>query len=296
MFSVQAGAARKGTDAAAFQDTVDAITYGLENGCLAMAVESVQAACEGAREVHDPLAKDHGYDLYRVFQNAVTFGIPQWRPRFWAIFVRKGLVKDMTFAQTYRFKSIGTMLEEQEPVDYVEEFDPKILEQVSIQRDKLKAKGLTPRVIDEILEGEDYGYLAAILKRYLGSEDTVFQVAKDWCHKGSYLCSSMRLLDPEKPAVTLLYDSWWWYKTRIPTIPEMKAIMGFPRNYIFPGRYATKYREYLSRGVCPPVAVWLWKNIVANLNGKPLRGKVEWPCAPGQIADFNVKKKEITYE
>src|SRR5439155_6327803 len=87
-FSRQTPKGRTGIQSDAFACTKRVLSYAMRRGAVAIAIESVQPALEGAKAVHDGYARRHGYHLYRVLQNAISFGVPQWRPRFWAVFVR----------------------------------------------------------------------------------------------------------------------------------------------------------------------------------------------------------------
>jgi hypothetical protein len=73
--------------------------------------------------------------------------------------------------------------------------------------------------------------------------------------------------------------------------------MGFPRDYKFPGTnysptyYLERLREYLSRGVCPPVATWILGQVERHLDGNAEIRSIMRTIQPGGIADFRVSPK-----
>ena len=103
------------------------------------------------------------------------------------------------------------------------------------------------------------------------------------------------VLDPAAFVNTLLHASWWYCQGRLLTPGEYRALMGFPRDYLMPGKAEPKFREYLSKGVCPPVAAWLLAWLLDLCVGKPHRRadhEMFYLLEDGEIADFNVKKEE----
>ena len=79
-------------------------------------------------------------------------------------------------------------------------------------------------------------------------------------------------------------------------IEDYCAIMGFPRRYKW-GKYLKRFRDFLSRGVCPPIASWLLTEVQENLNGnRP--DSLEDHCydvEAGEVLDlqlFDIKEKK----
>ena len=64
--SSQTPARRKGTETDAFACTKKVLDYAMSHKAAAIAVESVQPALEGAREIHDAFAQRHGYGVLRT--------------------------------------------------------------------------------------------------------------------------------------------------------------------------------------------------------------------------------------
>ena len=295
---------RKGIGDEAFKDTIRVMEYAMGQKTMALAIESVPGTMKGAWEVHDDYAKIYGYDIYRVLQNSISFGLPQWRPRFWAVFVRRGILpigNKMDWHLVPSYVPVRVFLDDdpgpQDPV-----LEEKFRKQIAL----FKKNGVENW--KEVLTSKDSGSLFALLRRINSMTEPLQEISRRHCFHGSFMSSVLRVLDPGGFAPTLLYDSWWFCLGRNVRPQEMKAIMGFPRDYGFPMKLAPKYREFLSRGVCPPVAAWILENIHYNIAGTPKW--YDWQDAkdkpkklpviiktigPGEVADFNLKKTEINY-
>jgi hypothetical protein len=63
----------------------------LQAQCDALAIESKPSTMEGLRLLHDNAGARWGYHVYRIRTNYCTHYLPQWRPRFWIVFMRKDL-------------------------------------------------------------------------------------------------------------------------------------------------------------------------------------------------------------
>lgn len=297
-----------GTGSGAFQCTISVLDYSMRNKAVAVCVESVPKALEGARGVHEAFAKKHGYDLYRVMQNAATFGAPQYRTRFWAIFVRRGATKGFALqapqVPVRRVEDIvhpnGTAIERDE-----EQYAEQVV-RLSARWDRKFAR--------EALQGKwGYGPLAAILMRRLKQDGELMDVkvpvmktgreydagsqnavSKAFCLRGPFFTNILRVLDPKALAPTLLGCSWWALPGRTLNMEEYKLIMGFPADYKFPPKSLRKFREYLSKGVCPPVAKWVLEQTAANLMGRAGRGQQVEPggthdITPGSRDEFKAE-------
>lgn len=295
-FSVQ-GSTRKaasGLESSHFKETEEVLEYAMRLNCRALLIESVVPALEGAFKVHNDYAARHGYRILRILQNAATFGLAQWRARFWIVFLRADadFPRRIPIGHTPRFYSVGQMMNE--TVDL--EPDLKIVRELEGQLKIFTRLGLTDRQVTAILDGSyGYGHLQNIIKRYLGLPDDLAAIAKKYCYKGSFMSYTLNILDPVGFVGTLLYDSFWYCQDRLLTPGEYRALMGFPRDYLMPGKAESKFREYLSRGVCPPVAAWLLAWLLDLCVGKFHRRadhEMFYALADGEVADFNMKKKE----
>ncbi len=273
--------AKRGTDAPKFQQTKYVIDYALRLGCAALAVESVPGACEGARSVHDELAGRYGYDVYRVQQNAATFGVPQWRERFWAIFLPHtfSLRFDRPTDTAARVRdAIG-------PFDAKDTY-PELARMWAKQKERLMiAFGASQA--RELMNGKHgLGMLPSVLRRYLkttrGVERTQLDVAREHCEKGYFMTNTIRFLDPAGLAPVILGTSCWGINGR-PLAPiEYQRLMGFPDDYQFPTKEFKNHRFFLSRGVCPPVARWVLRTCQASVAGSRTAEAAE----PGALVDL----------
>jgi site-specific DNA-cytosine methylase len=290
---------KTGLDADKFKCTVAVIDYALSNHCAALCVESVIPALEGAREVHDRLAATHGYTVYRVLQNAISFGVAQWRPRFWCVFWPKDGPEHLVLRLQPQYKSVGQVLSEAEPGP----IDQTMQNKFNWSVEKLKAKGVDPERLQEWLcpyEEEDAGILAEVLCKKLNYPGTMRELAAEYLvglkpdkPQGGFQTSWLRLLAANKYATTILFDSHFVALGRPLSINEYKACMGFPRDYVFPPKYLKYFREYLSRGVCPPVAEWLLGEVTDNLKGKVRLVDGAAVIGAGETADLRPAKGDF---
>lgn len=292
-FSIQGqGSVKKsggsfGVDSPHFKCTVDVMGYAMGNKCSALAIESVIGACEGGRAVHDEVAERHGYHVFRILQNSATFGLPQWRARFWAIFVRKDVASRMAIVHTPTVAPLFTVLDDVDPGPA----DPRREAFLAGQREMLVRQGFLKE--DEWLESDlinEPGSLAHHIEVRLAEEGRAKQlvdVAKDHCYpegRSKFISKTLRIMDPDGLAPVVLDDSWWLYKGRSVSPAEFRAIMGFPREY----KLDHEYRKWLSKGVCPPVAAWVLEQMERVVSGKEedLPDRVSRWIEPGEVCDL----------
>lgn len=296
---VAAYAASRGVDAEKFQCTKRVLEYALSRGTMALAVESVMPALEGARAVHDLYAKRHGYHVFRVKQNAVTFGLPQWRERFWCFFVRKDLRSDLHLQHSPVTRVVADVLEA-EP----SEQDPNQVKRFGRFRQAI-VDGFGKKAARDIIDAPKHGHgiLAAALRRYVrattGETRDMLELHREHCG-GGYTSSGLRLLDPLAPTAVLLGNSFWAVNGRVLSRREYCRVMGFPDDYRWPTKSWGHLRYFLSRGVAPPVAAWVLDQVERNLKqprsyfGGGRSGRLHDDVVtvqPGEVADLRPSKK-----
>lgn len=323
-FSLQTPKGRTGAESDAFQCTKEVLYYGMKNNAAAIAVESVQGALAGAARVHYDYARRYGYHLYKVLQNAVSLGVPQWRPRFWAVFVKEGLAPEGMFwnvPKPVRYTTVSDVLDDFEPKEpapaevmkwaerklaYLNENNPERTKLSRIHGPSNTAAAPytlhdLPRSFtrDEItrLLAEHVGQLPKILRAQYFSDLEEQQVKEMFLPPGVFASRVPRALDPDGFAPVLLSDSVWFYKGVYVTKDQYKALMGFPPDYVFPTPYGKELRKYLSKGVCPPVATWVLRTLLDQLCGESSTwsggGVSSAKIQPGEIANFNLKRSAI---
>lgn len=293
-------AATKGTGSNAFKCTTEVLEYTMKLGAPAIAVESVCGAYVGAKEIHDHYARKHGYNVYRLLENSITYGVPQWRVRFWAMFVKKGLLPNdvLCYAHTPAFSPLNDFLEAPQGPYPVGPEVPKLEDQWTKMVTKLKGLQDT-RTVNRLLSGKDGFNVVPVLatrawegKREVNRKEAALKYHWDG---GGFACFWLKLLDPTGYAPTLLGSSWWGCHGRSLRENEYKRCMGFPSDYVFPGKHLTKFREYLSKGVCPPVAQEVLRTLELNVSGKLPKGNIKVECLPGGTIDLRVKKAQWPY-
>lgn len=304
----------RGLDAPKFQQTRRVIDYALRNRAAALAVESVPGACDGARAAHDELGARYRYDVYRVLQNACSFGVPQWRPRFWVVYLPKG--------SSLRLPTLpgdiqpASAIQQEKGTENAHDVEPWE-RQVGLLRQATDLRWA------KHLAAGNYGYGSIVrpLQRELARRGrhapayaprggnvhlsgSLCATSQAWCcseHANStttFLCRVARLVDPGDLLGTVLGDAWWVWagkdtsdgSSRSFYEEEYKLAMGFPVSYDFSAVRPRLLRTYLSRGVCPPVARWVLQALQASVTGG--RSPYVTP-RPGEVVDLRPSRAEI---
>jgi site-specific DNA-cytosine methylase len=284
-----------GVNSPHFDVTRDVLEFTLSRRVRVLLVESVVPTMKGAWKVHDEYARRYGYRLLRVLQNAALFDVPQWRQRFWAVFIRadQDLPKKIPIGLNPRLRALGQLMSEPNPG----EPDAYVVRAYERQRRLLRARGLTADQEDQLWNDDacGYGHIQDVVKRLLNSPEDTHALARRYAVFGSFQSNTLWVLDPAKFAPVIMATSYFYAAGRLLGVNEYKAIAGFPRDYLFLGKDAKKFREYLSRGICPPVAAWLLRWALDLCVGELHRRadhEMFYALGNGDVADFNVKKEE----
>lgn len=276
-FSKQNRTTNRGTDASTFAMTTDTLGYAMGQRADAVLLESVVGAFEGAKAVHDQFACRYGYRLYRVLQNASTFGVPQHRERFWAVFVREGVTpEDVWFYHQPRRCTVGDVLDENpsRPIG-------AIASRVKRQREVL-FDALGPLDAERVMSGEfGFGTIRRVIASARGCRKLSADDERRLCLNG-FRSDHINVLDPNGVSSTLLKNSTWVCRGRALSAAEYKRVMGFPDSYRFP---VDDWRPLITKGVCPPVAAWLLDQVLSWIEGvTPAEGPT-W-VQPGGVLDI----------
>jgi site-specific DNA-cytosine methylase len=254
----------KGLDAKKFQCTRVVLDYAMRNRAKAVLVESVMGALQGAWFEHESWANKYGYNLFRIVQNAASFGVPQLRPRFWATFIRSDVMsgRHLILRHEPEFKVIKDVVEYDEPF-------PTVTHEWEKQTGIMVRQGMDMKTVKKLARGKDYGGMLAVYRRIHEPETPQHEVQQRYLPK-IFVSKTLRILDPNKPATVLLGDTTWVCEGKLLGAGDYKAVMGFPRDYRLPPKKAT---WFLSQGVCPPVAKWLLDEIKIAVSKKPRRAR-----------------------
>jgi site-specific DNA-cytosine methylase len=289
-FSAQNHSGNKGVDSSHFDCTRRVVNYAADGNADAIMVESVTGAYEGARAFYDEWSVQNGYNLYRILQNSCTFGVPQWRPRYWTVLIRRDvcLHREEYFILKHERKYV-TLGEALGPGlvgpknDYTERYWQR-------QVEGLKKGGMTDEQINDLVVGNN-GHLARVIAE-LSDADLLETKIKYTI--SSFDSHVFTMLPPDGFAHTLMCVSNWLWCGRPINIPELNVIAGFPWDYQFPRPREQKC--YLSKGVAPPVARWLLDQVRYNLDGEVnLDHDVNehiYILKPGETADLRVNRAQ----
>lgn len=291
-FSMQNNSTNKGVASTHFDCTRRVIDYACLHNAAAVLIESVPGALEGARGFYDTYPQQYGYDVYRIMQNAITFGVPQWRPRYWSVLIKRSALKhssDMLILKhTREYRTIGERLGEGIKGALVPWLERKWTRQLQYMKDG----GMWSSQVTAVSNGEwGYGPLVKLLASHYG---LTREESQERFHISNYQADGFKVLDPDGHTGTLMWDSAWLWQGRPCTVPEYNVLAGFPAGYQFP-----KLRmqgSYLSKGVAPPVARWLLDEVSANLAGILNTccdgAKHQYIIKPGEMADLRIKKAQ----
>lgn len=265
----------RGVNSEAFQCTVQVLDYATENRAAAVLVESVVPAMQGAWHIHERYTGK--YHLYRILQNASAFGVPQNRNRFWVAYIRKDLAPRV-WNLRYKPRSavVADILDKNPGPSF-----PYVLADWERQKAKMFENGITEKMLQKVLNDvESYGTLPNLLKKLFFPELKKEEVHKKYL-PGRFVVTLLRRLDPQACSPVILGDSLWMYRDRFLSQAEYKAIMGFPKDYIFPK--LGKGLWYLSKGIVPPVGTWLLQETVNQLGP---RKKGNTAIVPNVVSDL----------
>jgi site-specific DNA-cytosine methylase len=280
---------KRGTSTDAFDCHRRVLDYALSQQCHSLAIESVTGALAAAGEEYATFADRYGYGHCFVLLNAVSFGVPQWRPRFWALFFREKR-ESYTFGFSPRYVPLQSTLNGEEATD-----TPTVKHGRYMER-KFAAAGFN---YQEMMKGDYQGGFDKIARAYLrdqGKEAEGEAVKVLTGTMGMYRAGLPRKLDPTLWAPVILGFSYWCVHDRALNRVEYQRIMGFPDDYRWNVKMEKDFLTYLSKGVCPPVATWVLQQFmeqhrVATTPGNHLLGNQL--VANGGTLDLQPQKKEV---
>lgn len=275
------GKTYRGTSTDAFACHRRVMDYALSKKCAALAIESVPGAL-AAKETYEEYAQKYGYAVYFILQNAVSFGVPQWRPRLWVVFCESSRLL-IDFSPRYRvLESVA---------DPGGEADPVVVRRLQrIYTRFAEAKFDWQKLLDD---GHVGGFLS-VCEKFLGVKDPSSNkhlVRKKTGTLGLFHTCLPRVLDPLDFASTVLSDSYFFMAGRPCSRKEYHRIMGFPDNYRWPAGQDSDFRKYLSKGVCPPVAAWVIRQLALNL-GEVKKFTSSHVVQPGEVLDLKPVRAE----
>ena len=295
-------ASKRGTDTDAFGCTVKVLKYAMTNGAASISVESVMGALAGAWDVYDHMAEAGGYHVYRILQNALLFGVPQYRERCWHVLVRKDLAPGpMTWRLSPVFKTMSATLDPLLPGTPIDE--PKRLDKYINQLWEKCVCGADHKIPRAEIEDKVLSHLTGHRRLGFGARCAPFfpnEDPKAICrkHVSRFTSGQPSILAESSWAPVLLGTSFWIYRGQPVPLEGYKAIMGFPTDYVFPHDSHYGVRTFLSKGVCPPVATWILANVRNHL-GVPTESRFTQPggyaktVEPGRIASFRPGRQSI---
>ncbi len=246
----------------AFALTRQLLDYAMDAGAPVVMIESVPKALVEARAVHEEYAERHGYSLVRMLLNSTQFGLPQNRKRFWAIFL-KGRGRSVTIAPP------PNLADDPVPIGDFLKFDgpPLACHQQKFERLDGRIAERFPDAADRraIYEGErGFGRMKHILTELTGDQQWAYEAnAREW----DVRC--LKILDPRKPAPVILGSSLWMCHGKLLPLSDYLRIMGYPYWYAYPAKVTKRAEttlQFVSRGVCPPIAAWLLRNFVTLID------------------------------
>ena len=251
-FSIQNNVkAQRGTNTDAFSCHRKVMEYALGSKCRTLTIESVMGAYEAAHEEYEKAAEQYGYRVSYIMLNSVDFGVPQWRERIWIVFHK---CKTFKANCVPRRVTVGSIIDRTKAPIQFDHFASTVMEAFGSR-----------------ITHDWHGNVYIQAKRQFGADN---DTPREFCAKykicAPFISNAPCVLDHEGFANVLTATSSWLdnsgRKPRIMSVEEYCAIMGFPRDYKW-GKQIKKFRMYLSKGVCPPVATWIMKTVDKNASG-----------------------------
>ena len=242
-----------GTSTGAFACHQAVIDYALSHKARTCTIESVIGAYEGAHEEYEQNAEKYGYRVTYIMVNSASCGVPQWRERVWVIFHK---LKAFKVAMKPEYVTLASVLK---PGETSADF---VFGQASLRR-------AWDGVRKTIKKSWPTGGIVTVLGKV---HDMERDAARTNFGFSVYVNANPVLLDPDGFSPVLMQDGRLCVYDagckggRALTVEEHCAIMGFPRDYKW-GKQIKKFRMYLSKGVCPPVAAWILKTVDKNASG-----------------------------
>ena len=236
-----------GTSTGAFACHQAVIDYALSHKARTLTIESVTGAYEGAHEIYEENAEKYGYGITYIMVNSASCGVPQWRERVWVIY-HKCKTFRVNFKPTY--VTIKAILDTRgTSTNY---FGGQMRRAWEGVRKMIRKSWPTGNIITVL--GKVHDMTKEDVRAKFG-----FSV---------YMNANPVLLDHDGFSPVIMHDGMGAFCDggRILNVEEYCAIMGFPRDYKW-GNNIKKFRTFLSKGVCPPVAAWILKTVDNNASG-----------------------------
>jgi site-specific DNA-cytosine methylase len=273
---------RRGVDTDAFECHKRIMDYSMGNHCAALTMESVPGLLKFAH-VYAEYAKRYRYTHYFVYLNAATFGVPQWRPRVWVMFFREQARIILNHKPVYRVMS-DIVQNEKDAQQH-----PKMTHLIHYFNKKFRT---TKFDYEGWLNSETIGAFVNTVSQFANVEKNREAVDKITGTKGLYGVNLPRKLDPEWFAPVVLGGCFFYINNRPLTQIEYQRIVGFPDNWKWPSKMDSQFLTYLSKGVSPPVAEWITRQMLANVERTALLGPNAHVGTPGDIIDIRPNRQQ----
>jgi site-specific DNA-cytosine methylase len=276
------GATNKGVKSPKFRSHRRIMEYALGNHCAALAIESVEDALKAADE-YAAYATKYRYFHFFVKLNAASFGIPQWRPRLWVVFFRSSDVGRLVLTHEPVVRKIGSILQ---PLSEARVHP-------STERDWIRIVKKFPVGFKwgEWRVHESVGAFAPTVAEFLKIKSNRAAINQACGTKHTYGTDLPHKLDPHGFAPVLLANSLWLANGRLLSRIEYQRSMGFPDDWKWPASLEKDFREYLSKGVAPPVGTWIAQQMIANLEGTI--SQPDFTVGPGEVCAIPAPSKPI---
>jgi site-specific DNA-cytosine methylase len=275
VMNFQNAASTRGMGTSAFACHQAVIDYALGHKARTLVIESVTPAYEIAHEVYEENAHKYGYRVNYIMINSASCGVPQWRERVWVVYHKCKTFKIAIKPEYAPLKSILNTKGTTENLFGVDGQRKRAWDKIRSLIKPSWPSGSIHSVLEKVYDLPRVPRLEAVTKR--------FGLSK-------YIDDSPKLIDRDGFSSVVLSGTVLCDGPRPLTVEEYCAIMGFPRNYKW-GKQIKKFRMYLSKGVCPPVATWIMQMVDKNASG--WTGKHTHEEADfGGVIDIRPKKAE----
>jgi DNA (cytosine-5)-methyltransferase 1 len=244
--------------------TRDVVRVGRDVGAKVVAVESVRGAVGKGADMYRGLAREFGYGAMQFFLvNCYDHGLPQWRPRVFAMFY-----PDAGFEPRWepaRPPKISEVIAD-DGLGFVTNDEPIELSSVFVNKPVFRH----PQFMDLIAQmepgerldttAERVGVLVEETRAVAWKTKIPLKPKDDGVVPVVYGLAKVIHPDPTQP--------------RFLTLRELARLTGYPDDFTFAGRQPEALR-ILGKTVCPPVGAWLAGEVEQWLTGHRERSDVE---------------------
>jgi hypothetical protein len=185
-----------------------------------------------------------------------------------------------------RFRSVGEVVAGHEDGEAPDGMDERLR---SLKWQLETEAGCTPDEMRFFFETDHHPtiMITNLLRKHKFTDMPAYDIMKRYV-QNTFSSSQLQCVSPHGLSPVILGTTWLYMRGRNMSKDAYKAIMGFPADYVFPkvGRknYSKDMRTYLSKGVIPQVAAWVYGQVLTQLGVSHPEGCDCQGCSPDEVS------------